>query len=171
MIFFKNIILSLLLIFLSLQNVFADNHDSKGNLVEEAKKITEDIKSKQNAKEANIKSEIDEEEDVPLNDPFAGDTASGSISTTNANLNETEERSQSILYSFKLVGIITGESSYYVSLANNSGEIINLKLFDELEEGLKLVDMRLDEAIFQKAEDKEYMIINFNNQIIEKDEY
>ena len=35
---------------------------------------------------------------------------------------------------------------------------------------IKLIDLRLTEAIFQK-EDKKYMIIDFNNVIREADEY
>ena len=55
------------------------------------------------------------------------------------------------LYNFKLVGIISGSEESYVSLVNASGEIITLKLQDELSDGVKLVDMTLNEAVFQKA--------------------
>ena len=74
------------------------------------------------------------------------------------------------LYNFKLVGIISGTYDSYVSLVNASGEILTLQLHEELREGMRLVDMRIDEAIFQK-EDKSYITINFKNQIKETDEY
>ena len=35
---------------------------------------------------------------------------------------------------------------------------------------IKLIDLRLNEAIFEK-EDKKFMIIDFNNSIREADEY
>ena len=152
-------IIILLFILLGSKNVFADNHNTKKKIVEEAKEINKQIESTGNA----------EEEDVPLNDPFAG-TASGSF---NSDEMETtgSKRSKSILYTYKLVGIISGKNKHLVSLANSSGEVVTIKLFEELEEGLKLVDLRINEAIFQKQEDKKFMIINFNNRIIEKDEY
>jgi hypothetical protein len=74
------------------------------------------------------------------------------------------------LYNFKLVGIISGTYESYVSLVNASGELLTLQLHEELSEGVRLVDMRLKEAIFQKADDT-YITINFNNQIKEIDEY
>ena len=74
------------------------------------------------------------------------------------------------LYNFKLVGIISGSKESYVSLVNASGEIITLKLQDESSDGVKLVDMTLNEAVFQKADDT-YMTIDFNNKIKETDEF
>ena len=58
----------------------------------------------------------------------------------------------------------------YVSLVNASGEIITLQLHEELSDGVKLVDMTLNEAVFQKADDT-YMTINFKNKIKETDEF
>ena len=57
-----------------------------------------------------------------------------------------------------------------VNLEVDSGEIVTLQLHEELSEGVKLVDVRANEAIFEK-EDGTYMIINFKNQIKETDEY
>jgi len=74
------------------------------------------------------------------------------------------------LYNFKLVGIISGSYESYVSLVNASGEIITLQLHEELSDGVKLVDMTLNEAVFQKADDT-YMTIDFNNKIKETDEF
>ena len=49
------------------------------NIVEEAKDINKKLKEKQAATQANIDSEIGKtEEPLPLNDPFAGDTATAS---------------------------------------------------------------------------------------------
>jgi len=169
--FFKIITLFLLLLFISISpnNVLADDHDVSQNLVEQAKEINQEILEKQAATEANISSEIGNEEPLPLNDPFAGDSSleggSGIIS-----MGQTEDREEMSLYNFKLVGIISGTYESYVSLVNASGELVTLQLHEELSEGVRLVDMRLKEAIFQKADDT-YITINFNNQIKEIDEY
>ena len=169
--FFKIITLFLLLLFISISsnNVLADSHDVDQNIVEQAKEINQEILEKQAATEANISSEIGNEEPLPLNDPFAGDSSleggSGIIS-----MGQTEDREEMSLYNFKLVGIISGTYESYVSLVNASGELVTLQLHEELSEGVRLVDMRLNEVIFQKADDT-YITINFNNQIKETDEY
>ena len=73
------------------------------------------------------------------------------------------------MYKFKLVGLISGTDESYISLVNASGEVITLSLYQYLGD-IKLVDLRLTEAIFEK-DDKTYMIIDFNNQIRETSEY
>ena len=169
--FFKIITLFLLLLFMSISsnNVLADSHDVDQNIVEQAKEINQEILEKQAATEANIDSEIGEAEPLPLNDPFAGDSSLGS-GTGIISGSQTEDREEMSLYNFKLVGIISGTYESYVSLVNASGELVTLQLHEELSEGVRLVDMRLNEVIFQKADDT-YITINFNNQIKETDEY
>ena len=169
--FFKIVTLFLVLFFISISpsNVFADSHDVEKNIVEQSKEITEELLKKQAATEANINSEIGEAEPLPLNDPFAGDSSLGS-GTGIISGSQTEDREEMSLYNFKLVGIISGTYESYVSLVNASGELVTLQLHEELSEGVRLVDMRLNEVIFQKADDT-YITINFNNQIKETDEY
>ena len=75
---FKKILIITILL-LSSANVFADNHSTNTELVEKAKEITKEIENKQ--------SQVDEDE-VPLNDPFAGNEGS---STTNSNMPTDEE--------------------------------------------------------------------------------
>ena len=145
MIFFKTITLFLVLLFMSItpNNVIADSHDV----------------------------DINTEEALPLNDPFAGNSSLGSGSGTSIiSTGQTGEREEMSLYNFKLVGIISGSYESYVSLVNASGEIITLQLHEELSDGVKLVDMTLNEAVFQKADDT-YMTIDFNNKIKETDEF
>ena len=164
--FFK-IIATLIIILLSLNNyVFADtNSDSEQNIIEKAKKINSEIKKKQADKSANIASEIGGEEPLPLNDPFAGDAATGGSKSAIVSGSE-EEKLEMSLYNFKLVGIIQGKFEGYVSLINAVGDLITLKINEELSEGVKLVELRKDEAIFQKDESS-YLTINFKNQIKE----
>ena len=143
MIFFKTIALFLVLLFMSItpNNVIADSHDVNKNT----------------------------EEPLPLNDPFVGNSSLGSGGSILSS-GQAGERKEMSLYNFKLVGIISGSEESYVSLVNASGEIITLKLQDELSDGVKLVDMTLNEAVFQKADDT-YMTIDFNNKIKETDEF
>ena len=145
MIFFKTITLFLVLLFMSItpNNVIADSHDV----------------------------DINTEEPLPLNDPFAGNSSLGSGSGTSIiSTGQTGEREEMSLYNFKLVGIISGSYESYISLVNASGEIITLQLHEELSDGVKLVDMTLNQAVFQKADDT-YMTIDFTNKIKETDEF
>ena len=145
MIFFKTITLFLLLLFIGTtpNNVIADSHDV----------------------------DINTEEPLPLNDPFAGNSSLGSGSGTSIiSTGQTGESEEMSLYNFKLVGIISGSFESYVSLVNASGEIITLQLHEELSDSVRLVDMTLNEAVFEKA-DGTYMTINFNNKIKETDEF
>ena len=159
--------IGLILFFTSTQNIFAENHETKKNIVEQSKDLNKEIVEKQTVTQENIASEIDEEE-IPLNDPFAGDVGTNTSNTTGFLSDNEEMGNENSLYNYKLVGIISGLYESYITLVNNqSGNVISLVLHEELNEGLKLVDMRLDEAIFKKS-DGTYLSINFKNQIIEK---
>ncbi len=162
--------IGLILFFTSTQNIFAENHETKKNIVEQSKDLNKEIVEKQTVTQENIASEVDEEE-IPLNDPFAGDVGTNSSNTTGFLSDNEEMGNEKSLYNYKLVGIISGLYESYISLVNNqSGNIISLVIHEELNEGLKLVDMRIDEAIFKKS-DGTYISINFNNQIVEKNVY
>ena len=154
--FFKRILI--LFIVFSFSAVNADNHDKKSELVEQAKEIT-----------ANLENNTLDEEDVPLNDPFAGNEGT-SGSAANIDLETGEERDEMSLYNFKLSGIISGKDNSYISLTNASGEVLTLTLGQFLGE-IKLVDLRLTEAIFKNNEKDIFMVIDFNQQIRETDEY
>jgi len=153
---FKKIVFITILFLLS-GNVFADNHSTDTELVEKAKEITKEIENKQ--------SQVDEDE-VPLNDPFAG---SEGMSNSTVNPDTGEEMDEMSLYNFKLSGLISGKDESYISLTNTSGDVITLNLNQYLGK-IKFIDLRLTEAIFEK-EDKSFIIIDFNNQIREADEY
>ena len=153
---FKKIFLITTLILFS-GNVFADNHEASSELVETAKEITKEIESK---------SEVVDEDEVPLNDPFAGNEG---MSSSTVNPDTGEERDEMSLYNFKLSGLISGKDESYISLTNTSGDVITLNLNQYLGK-IKFIDLRLTEAIFEK-EDKSFIIIDFNNQIREADEY
>ena len=167
--FFKIITLFLLLLFISISsnNALADSHDVSQNLVEQAKEINQEILEKQAATEANISSEIGNEEPLPLNDPFAGDASTGGAGSTTMIAGSEEEQEEMSLYNFKLVGIIEGQFESHVTLINATGELITIQMYEELSQGIRLVAINdKEEAVFEKNADS-FLVINFKNQIRE----
>ncbi len=140
--FFKIILVFIFLMFSSI--VYADNHDLD-----------------------QVAQEIEEDEEVPLNDPFAGNE--GTTGSLDATVTPEEQEDVMSLANFKLAGLISGKDNSYITLVNSSGEIITLTIGQYLGK-VKLVDLRLTEAIFEK-DDKTFIMIDFNNIIREADEY
>ena len=127
----------------------ADNHDL----------------SEASANQTVSSSEMLDDEEVPLNDPFAGNEGQN----RNSNIPEEEQEDEMSLYNFKLAGLISGKNYSYISLVNSGGEVMTITIGQFLGK-IKFVDLRLTEAIFQK-EDESYLILDFNNQIREANEY
>ena len=144
---FFRILLTLFFLFF-VSNSFADNHET--NLTDGVKEIVDEL-----------------QEEVPLNDPFAGNE--GTSGSLNTEISEEEQEDVMSLYNFKLAGLISGKDNSYISLVNTGGEVITVTIGQYLGK-IKLVDLRLNEAIFEK-EDKSFMILDFNNVIREADEY
>ena len=146
--FFKVILVLIMMIFANLS--LADNHDQKQEILEQVKEIT---------------NELANEDEVPLNDPFAGNEGTTSISS----IPDGEQEDQMSLYNFKLSGLISGKDHSYISVVNSAGEAITLTIGQYLGKN-QFIDLRLTEAIFKK-EDGKFLIIDFNNQIREADDY
>jgi len=164
--FFKIIIISVFFMLLSKVSM-ADSHDNKQDIIEKAKEINKKIKEKQANSQSNISSEINDEEPLPLNDPFAGDSSLTGGNTI-VSSNPEEAQNEMSLYKFKLVGIMTSANDDgFVSLINSSGNIITLAKFEELSPGVKLVGLNNREAVFEKNENS-LLVINFNNKITER---
>jgi hypothetical protein len=144
-----------ILIFLSLILIptisFSDSHDQKKEVLDQVKEIAK---------------EMEDDEEVPLNDPFAGNEGTSSMS---GNIPEDEQENELSLYNFKLAGLISGKDYSYISIVNSGGEVLTLSLGQYLGK-IQLVDLRLNEAIFKK-EDGKFMIIDFNSQVRESDDY
>ncbi len=136
--FFKIILTFLFLMFSSM--VYADNHDLD-----------------------QVAQELQEDEEVPLNDPFAGNE--GTTGSLDATVTPEEQEDVMSLVNFKLSGLISGKDNSYITLVNSSGENITLTIGQYLG-----IDLRLTEAIFEK-DDKTFIMIDFNNVIREADEY
>ena len=128
----------------------ADNHVKNEELLEQVKEITQGLA---------------DEDEVPLNDPFAGNEGTNSM----ASIPDSEEEDEMSLYNFKLAGLVSGKDHSYISVVSSAGEAITLTLGQYLGKN-KFIDLRLTEAIFKK-EDGKFLIIDFNNQIREADEY
>ena len=107
-----------------------------------------------------------EEEELPLNNPFDGTTGSNAISQSASSNTGAELDNPMSLYNFKLVGVIEGKKNSYASLVSQDGRNIILQLDEELYDGFKLIDLKLNEVIFKK-EDNTFVTINFKNQIKE----
>ena len=146
--FFRVLLILFLMMFANLS--LADNHSQKEELLDQAKEIA---------------NQIEDEDEVPLNDPFAGNEGTNSM----AGIPEEEQEDEMSLYNFKLSGLISGKDHSYISVVNSAGEAITLTLGQFLGKN-KFIDLRLTEAIFKK-EDGKYLILDFNNQIREADEY
>ena len=119
--------------------LFADNHDT------------------------NASAKTNKEEPLPLNDPFVGDSSfSGGVKVITSGETSEQERKKIDLYTYKLVGIIKSENKSYISMINQDGETVSLAMFEELNDGVKLVDMKQDEVIFQS--DDLYLIMKYQFQ-------
>ena len=141
----------LLVIMTMVVNVsLADNHEKNEELLEQVKEITK---------------EFADEDEVPLNDPFAGNEGKNSL----ASIPDGEQEDEMSLYNFKLAGLVSGKDHSYISVVSSAGEAITLTLGQFLGKN-KFIDLRLTEAIFKK-EDGKFLIIDFNNQIREAYEY
>tara|TARA_B100001027_G_C16112682_1_gene261215 strand:- start:85 stop:528 length:444 start_codon:yes stop_codon:yes gene_type:complete len=141
----------LLIIMMMIANIsLADNHVNKEELIDQVKEITQGLA---------------DEDEVPLNDPFAGNEGTNSM----ASIPDGEQEDEMSLYNFKLAGLISGKDHSYISVVSSAGEAITLTLGQYLGKN-KFIDLRLTEAIFKK-EDGKFLIIDFNNQIREADEY
>ena len=140
----------------------ADNHDKEQNIVERAKEVNQKIKEQQANKKSNISSEINNEEPLPLNDPFVGDSSLSGGNTMSLG-DPKEAQNEMSLYKFKLVGVMSAEQNQgFVSLINAAGDIITIRMFEELSPGVKLVAVNNKEAVFEKNSES-LLVINFKN--------
>ena len=146
--FFKILLVIIFVIFANIS--LADKHDQKEQILEQVKEITK---------------EFSDEDEVPLNDPFAGNEGTNSM----ASLPDGEQEDEMSLYNFKLAGLISGKDHSYISVVSSAGEAITLTIGQYLGKN-QFIDLRLTEAIFKK-EDGKYLILDFNNQIREADDY
>ena len=56
-------------------------------------------------------------------------------------------------------------------LINQDGENVTVEINEEVNEGVKLIDMNQKEVVFLVEETDSYLIMNFKNEIKETSEY
>ena len=127
--FFKLIII-VLMIFTFSQKAMSDSHDKET-----------DQKKVDNTATVN-------EEPLPLNDPFAGDASTASDIVTE----ETPTSSAVKLRAYKLVGSFSAQDNSFITLVDDNGEFMTVELFEEVLSGVKLVDVSIKRAFFEKAD-------------------
>ena len=159
---FRFLTLITFFLLLSFKFSYADNHDTENNIIEKAKEINQKVKEKQ----ALQSSASNQEEPLPLNDPFVGD---GSLSGGGIKIisDSEEDKKKLSVFNYKLLGIIEGDQQMFASLVNEDGNIINVGFFEELSPGVRLVGLNSKEVIFERDEGS-LVVINFKNQIIER---
>ena len=160
---FRFLTLITFFLLLSFKFSYADNHDTENNIIEKAKEINQKVKEKQ----ALQSSASNQEEPLPLNDPFVGDGSLGGGSGVKIVGNSEEDKKKLSVFNYKLLGIIEGDQLMFASLVNEDGNIINVGLMEELSPGIRLVGLNSKEVIFERDEGS-LVVINFKNQIIER---
>ena len=147
MTFFKTLISSVLVLLLLIGVSFSDSHDKEQNIIEKAKEINQKVKQQQ------ASGVTSSEEPLPLNDPFVGDASmSGRTEVTlleNNTNTATEPKSGQSLYNFKLVGVVSSQMDSFATLINAGGDVLTLKISEELSPGVKLVALNNKEAVFE----------------------
>ena len=108
------------------------------------------------------------EEPLPLNDPFVGDASlSGGVKVLSDGTTSSEQKRLDI-FTYKLTGLVQSDSNSFISLINQDGENVTVEINEEVNEGVKLIDMNQKEVVFLVEETDSYLIMNFKNEIKEK---
>ena len=161
-------IILILLIFSFYSNLAqADSHDKDQNIIDKAKEINKKVKAEQAIQNANISSEVGSEEPLPLNDPFVGDGSLGGGNSIKLIAATDEDRKDLSVFNYKLVGVVEGDEDMYASLIDENGDVLTLALFEELTPGVRLIALDTKEIVFER-EKESLVVINFKNQIIER---
>ena len=164
---FFRIILILLIYSLYSNLAQAESHDKDKNIIEKAKEINKKVKAEQATQNANISSEVGNEEPLPLNDPFVGDGSLGGGNSIKLIAATDEDRKDLSVFNYKLVGVVEGDENMFASLIDENGDVLTLALFEELTPGVRLIALDTKEIVFEREKDS-LVVINFKNQIIER---
>ena len=57
----------------------------------------------------------------------------------------------------------------FASMIDENGEILTLNLFEELSPGVRLIALDSKEIVFERENEDSLVVINFKNQIIERE--
>ena len=103
--------------------------------------------------------------------PFVGDASlSGGVKVLSDGTTSSEQKRLDI-FTYKLTGLVQSDSNSFISLINQDGENVTVEINEEVNEGVKLIDMNQKEVVFLVEETDSYLIMNFKNEIKETSEY
>lgn len=113
------------------------------------------------------------EENLPLNNPFAGSAGISSATTQEINaMTAKENNTPSELSDYVLSGVVTTAKKTikngFISLVNKSGNYRILSINEFLNDNLSLIDITNTEAVFRRVSDQKELLLNFRGQVRER---
>jgi hypothetical protein len=128
------------------------------------KKVLQDIKAKIEKDNKVSQLDKDKEDDLPLNNPFAGDGANKKKKIQNINEEGMVNDPDLDLVNYKLSGIMLGDKDGYATLVDGAGIFYTIKNKEYLNKNLQLIVVSISEATFRNKNEEEFTI-NFKQEV------
>ena len=128
------------------------------------KKVLQDIKAKIEKDNKASQLDKDKEDDLPLNNPFAGDGANKKKKIQNINEEGMVNDPDLDLVNYKLSGIMLGDKDGYATLVDGAGIFYTIKNREYLNKNLQLIVVSTSEAMFRNKNEEEFTI-NFKQEV------
>ena len=128
------------------------------------KKVLQDIKAKIEKDNKASQLDKDKEDDLPLNNPFAGDGANKKKKIQNINEEGMVNDPDLDLVNYKLSGIMLGDKDGYATLVDGAGIFYTIKNKEYLNKNLQLIVVSTSEATFSNKNEEEFTI-NFKQEV------
>jgi len=128
------------------------------------KKVLQDIKAKIEKDNKVSQLDKDKEDDLPLNNPFAGDGANKKKKIQNINEEGMVNDPDLDLVNYKLSGIMLGDKDGYATLVDGAGIFYTIKNREYLNKNLQLIVVSTSEATFRNKNEEEFTI-NFKQEV------
>jgi len=128
------------------------------------KKVLQDIKAKIEKDNKASQLDKDKEDDLPLNNPFAGDGANKKKKIQNINEEGMVNDPDLDLVNYKLSGIMLGDKDGYATLVDGAGIFYTIKNKEYLNKNLQLIVVSTYEATFRNKNEEEFTI-NFKQEV------
>lgn len=128
------------------------------------KKVLQDIKAKIEKDNKVSQLDKDKEDDLPLNNPFAGDGANKKKKIQNINEEGMVNDPDLDLVNYKLSGIMLGDKDGYATLVDGAGIFYTIKNKEYLNKNLQLIVVSTSEATFRNKNEEEFTI-NFKQEV------
>ena len=132
------------------------------------KKVLQNIKTKiekdNKLSTLNKEKDKDKEDDLPLNNPFAGDEANKKKKIQNINEEGMVNDPDLDLVNYKLSGIMLGDKDGYATLVDAAGIFYTIKNKEYLNKNLQLIAVSTSEVTLRNKNEEEF-IINFKQEV------